>query len=145
MVVIHARYKAANHKGVCFEGLVDWWWLMDSARDRFEIMNRHGVREVITVPSDYIKRMRGVHVIVQLALFLDANGEFTNLIKGFQTGRRSHVTFTIRAVFKQLPEMIAVPFGCVNRMCRFCDEQAIGFRCENESVDDASGDNQVIT
>ncbi len=145
VIIVHPRHKTADDKGIGLECLVDRRGLVHAPCDGLEIVDGHGIRKVVTIPTHHVKRVRSVDIVVQLALFFDANGEFADLIECFQVRRRTHVPLAIRTVLEQLSKMIAVAFWSVNRVSRFRNKQSIGTRIKGKTVNDAPRDHQIIT
>ena len=79
MVIKQAWYKGANHKACCLKGLVYWRWLVDSARNRFKVMNRQGIGVEVAIPSHNIQGTVRVVVGMQHALLFDLNQVFSLL------------------------------------------------------------------
>src|SRR5688572_20475822 len=61
MIIVNTGTKTAHHKGRSFECLMYRWRLMYASRYRLKIMDRKTPREVVTIPTYYIKRMRGIN------------------------------------------------------------------------------------
>ncbi len=55
MVVEQPGHEGADHQVRAFEGLVDGRWLVHPARDRFEVVDRKGVRIEAPVPPDDVE------------------------------------------------------------------------------------------
>ena len=117
---------------------------MHSTCDGLEIVYGYSVREVIAVPSYYIKGMSSINVFVNGTLFLDVDWEFTYSIYGFQFCRRVNVSFAVGAMLEVLAEVVSVPFWCVYRVSRFSNKKPIIWAIKCEPMNDASGDNDIV-
>src|SRR5687767_5644690 len=98
-----------------FKGLVNRWGLVHSSGNRFKVVNGESVREIISVPSHHIERMRGVHHIVHHSLFFYFHQETSFTVVRLQVLRQFVITLAERRMLEQLPEVIAVPPAGVYR------------------------------
>ena len=73
MVIKQTWYKGADHKSCSLEGLVNGRWLVDSACDRFKVMNGQGVRVKVAVPTHDVQGTVRIVVGMQHALLFDLN------------------------------------------------------------------------
>ena len=81
---------------------------MHATGDGFKIVNGESIGIQISIPSDYIERMRLVMVRINVMLFFDVNKKISFLIMRLQLLRLADVALAIGRMFKQLPVLIAV-------------------------------------
>src|SRR6218665_4099138 len=128
MIIVHSCHKRANHKIMRFEVLMNRRRLMNSPRNRFKVFDIEFVRVKITVPTNNIKRMRGVNEIRYLVFFFDFNQKIAFLIFWFYKSWRNNIALTKRRMFQQLSKFISVTFRRVNRRMRFYEKENSVFR-----------------
>ena len=88
---------------------------MDSTGDGFEVVNTESVGVVISIPANNVEWVRCRSDCVQVLLLSHLHNEFSFLIERFKISRLADIPFAERGVFKQLAEVVTVPFGCNNR------------------------------
>ena len=144
VVVVQARHERANYKIAAFKSLVYWRRHVYSACQGLEIADIERVRVVIPVPASHIERMERIFEGENGFAFFDAHLESALFIMRFQKFRPFDVAFAKWRMLQQLPEFIAVAFGCHDRAPAFYKKHAIVLRVPFELVNGATRNNQVI-
>ena len=67
------------------------------------------------------------------------------MVVGFKHVRRTDIALTIRRMFQQLTEPIAVALWCVHRIERLHDEQAVIFVIEMQLINHTARNHQVVS
>jgi hypothetical protein len=119
MIIKKPWNEGANDEIMPIEGLMHRRWLVYTPGDGLKIMETKGVGIHISVPADHIKRVVEVMIWVNIVLLFDVKKEVAFLIKSLKLYGFSDVTFTKRGMFQQLPEFIAITFGCGDRSGTF--------------------------
>jgi len=144
VVVEQAGYKGTDHEIMTIERLVYGRWLVYPPSDRLEIVDTERVRIDVPIPAHHIKRMAQITVWINIVLLFDVKQELAPLIVGLQIGRFSDVAFTIRRMFEQLAEGIAVALGRRDRAGAFHDEKAVVGGVKLQLIDRATRNHQVV-
>src|SRR6478672_6610201 len=103
MVIVQTRTKRTHHKRSRFKGLVYRRWLVNASRNRFKIVNRESVWEVITVPAYHIKRMCSVDHFVHHSFLFDLDKKVAFFIIRFNFGWQFEIPFAKWGMLQMLP------------------------------------------
>ena len=117
---------------------------MNSPRNRFKVFDIEFVRIKITVPTNDIKRMRGINEIRDLIFLFDFDEKIAFLIFRFYESWRNNITLTKWRMFQQLPKLISVTFGRVNRGMRFYEKENIVFRFQFQLINCSSRNDEIV-
>src|SRR3989442_6282314 len=80
MIIQLPRHKGEYVESRSFERLMNWWRLMDSAGQGFEVVHIKDPRIKVTVPTDHIERIVIENIRHQLIVYLDPNLKFSLIV-----------------------------------------------------------------
>src|SRR5678810_563265 len=99
MIIEKTRDKRADHKIMTFKCKMNRWWLVNSSRNGFEIMDGKRERIATAIPAYHIEWVMQIMNTIHHSLLFCHQQKVSLFIDCLQILRNTNIPFAIRGIF----------------------------------------------